>query len=182
MSHRDRPCSWCAAPVIIEHRAGRPRLYCNQTCRQRAYEHRHGFRHQRTVRPLPGQHHAERRQGSGYELGVTPDPTGKRHALRVAVRPEGIRRETLCGVLAHPRAGRYYFFGRSNDCISCDEAVRAHPLSIGISPSNELSRLRAVIEEGVEGRLDPAAMLEWLHQQGSREHWDMRAGGSAGTL
>ncbi len=50
-----RPCSWCAAEFVIARRPGRPRLYCNHACRQRAYEHRHGFEHQRTVRPLPGQ-------------------------------------------------------------------------------------------------------------------------------
>ena len=50
-----RPCSWCASEFVIARRPGRPRLYCNHACRQRAYEHRHGFEHQRTVRPLPAQ-------------------------------------------------------------------------------------------------------------------------------
>ncbi|MEO7370690.1 MAG: hypothetical protein ABIZ69_07505, partial [Ilumatobacteraceae bacterium] len=50
-----RACTWCATEFPIARRPGRPRLYCNQACRQRAYENRHGFEHQRTVRPLPGQ-------------------------------------------------------------------------------------------------------------------------------
>jgi hypothetical protein len=51
------------------------------------------------------------------------------------------------------------------DCLTCSELVARHPLPIGISASNELSRLRAVIVEGTERRLDPDTMLTWLVHQ-----------------
>ncbi len=35
-----RPCGWCGAQLPGEERAGRPRRYCAQACRQRAYERR----------------------------------------------------------------------------------------------------------------------------------------------
>ena len=38
-----RPCAWCATEFAVVHRPGRPRLYCNHTCRQRAYELRYGI-------------------------------------------------------------------------------------------------------------------------------------------
>ena len=58
----------------IARRPGRPRLYCNHACRQRAYEHRHGFEHQRTVRPLPGQLSGDFWSGTGYERGGSIGP------------------------------------------------------------------------------------------------------------
>lgn len=37
----DRPaCAWCRRPLLGVPTAGRPRLYCAQPCRQRAYEAR----------------------------------------------------------------------------------------------------------------------------------------------
>ncbi len=86
-------------PVV--RRPGRPRLYCDHACRQRAYEHRHGFEHERTVRPLPAQARGETWTGTGYERSVTGmvPGHGRVHALRTSVRPEGRRRETLCGLL-----------------------------------------------------------------------------------
>ncbi|EUA44464.1 hypothetical protein [Mycobacterium xenopi] len=36
---RPQPCRWCGRDVA-ESRAGRRRLYCRQSCRQRAYEQR----------------------------------------------------------------------------------------------------------------------------------------------
>ncbi|SDC09445.1 hypothetical protein [Actinokineospora iranica] len=35
-----RPCGWCGAQLPEDTRAGRPRRYCAQACRQRAYERR----------------------------------------------------------------------------------------------------------------------------------------------
>ena len=90
-----RACSWCASEFAIAHRPGRPRLYCRHSCRQRAYEHRHGFEHQRTVRPLPGQVIGDSWSGSGYERGGSIAPFGRTHALRTSVRPEGCRRDPV---------------------------------------------------------------------------------------
>lgn len=157
-----RPCAWCAAPVTVVCRPGRPRLYCHQGCRQRAYEHRHGFVHQRTVRSLPGQASGYVWRGSGYERGGWGLLGSKVHAMRTSVRPEGRRRESLCGLLVEPVGGQHFMPTSPRACDVCRTVVASNPLTVGISVSNELSRLRAVIEETGEARLDPAAAFRWL--------------------
>ena len=82
--------------------------------------------------------------------------------MRTSVRPEGRRRETLCGLLAEPVAGQYFLPAAAHACSSCVAIAAANPLAVGISVSNELSRMRAVLDEVVERRLDPAAALAWL--------------------
>lgn len=165
---RFRACSWCAADVAIVRRPGRPRLYCNHACRQRAYEHRHGFEHGRTVRPLPGQASDDDRRrvirptdASGYEAGGIAILEGKLHAMRTSVRPEGRRRETLCGLLQAPN-GRPFSTVHPKSCATCAAIARAHPLRHPVQPSNELARLRAVIVEAIEQRLPSTAALRWL--------------------
>ena len=153
-----RPCSWCATEFTIVRRPGRPRLYCNHTCRQRAYEHRHGFEHQRTVRPLPGQVAGDVWSGSGYERGGSVAPFGKTHALRTSVRPEGRRRETLCGLLA----GQYFSAMHPRACSVCTTVTDRNPLRYGISPSNELSRLRSLLDDIDDKRVPPASALSWI--------------------
>jgi hypothetical protein len=163
-----RPCSWCTADITIVRRPGRPRLYCNQACRQRAYEHRHGFRHRRIVRSLPGQLGDDPRRmwrptdATGYEAAGQAMLRGAIHALRTSVRPEGRRRETLCGLLAAP-SGRPFSVHHPKSCATCGAVAQANPLRHPIDPSNELARLRAVIDEAVEQRLAAADALRWLH-------------------
>ncbi len=36
----ERRCGWCRSPLHTQGSVGRPRLYCGQACRQRAYEQR----------------------------------------------------------------------------------------------------------------------------------------------
>lgn len=150
-------------------RPGRPRLYCNHACRQRAYEHRHGFSHERTPRLLPGQsavdddHRRALRgtDGTGYERGGWALLDDRTHALRPSVRPEGRRRETLCGALAVP-VGQPFLRTDHRVCLTCTSIAERHPLRQPIEPSNELARLRAVIEEASEQRLEPRMALRWL--------------------
>ena len=159
-----RPCSWCARAVVIVRRPGRPRLYCNHACRQRAYEHRHGFCHVRTSRPLPLPGQADDgppTRATGYESGGHGYGGAIVHALRTSVRPEGRRRETLCGLLAAP-SGRSFSTHRPNACKSCSSVATSVPLRHPVEPSNELARLRAVIEETIEHRVRPAEALTWL--------------------
>jgi hypothetical protein len=161
-----RACSWCAADVAIERRPGRPRLYCNHACRQRAYEHRHGFCHERTPRALPGQADDVRRplgptDATGYERGGFAYVRGKTHALRTSVRPEGRRRETLCGLL-EPPVGRPFSMRERTACASCSAIADRHPLRYPVEPSNELARLRAIIDEVADDRHDVRAALRWL--------------------
>lgn len=101
--------------------------------------------------------------GTGYERGRTPQVDGKAHALRTSVHPEGHRRETLCGLLAIPAPiGRHFSPVDRRACRSCSAIAAATPLTLGINPSNELSRLRAILGELTEERLDPGRTLAWL--------------------
>jgi hypothetical protein len=160
----DRACSWCAYEFPVVRRPGRPRLYCRHACRQRAYEHRHGLVHQRTVRPLPAQARGETWTGTGYERSLTGlfAGHGKVHALRTSVRPEGRRRETLCGLLAAPLAGRHFDALYPRACATCVAVAAANPLRYGIAASNELARLRAMLDEVEQRRIDPAQALHWI--------------------
>ena len=159
-----RACAFCAKEFAVVRRPGRPRLDCNQVCRQRAYEHRHGFEHERTVRPLPAQARGETWSGTGYERSMSGsfDRFGKSHAMRTSVRPEGRRRETLCGLLAQPLAGRHFNAHEPRACKTCIAVAAANPLRIGITASNELSRIRAMLEEIREQRIPPASALRWM--------------------
>ena len=157
-----RACAWCAAEFPVIRKPGRHRIYCNHTCRQRAYEHRHGFRHQRTVRPLPAQAPGEAALGSGYERGGWGIGGKKIHAMRTSVRPHGRMRETLCGHLIVPKTGFWFLPRHPQACTMCATAAAAAPLTHPISCSNELSRLRAIIDEAIEERLDPGQAVAWM--------------------
>jgi hypothetical protein len=159
-----RACSWCANEFAVIRRPGRPRLYCNHACRQRAYEHRHGFEHQRTVRALPAQARGETWTGTGYERTLTGlfAGQGRVHALRTSVRPEGRRRETLCGVLAAPLAGQHFNALHHEACTTCVSVAASNPLRFGIAASNELARIRAMLDEVKERRIDPTDGLRWI--------------------
>ena len=157
-----RPCSWCHGPIPVAHRPGRPRLYCTAVCRQRAYEHRHGFTHRRTQRPLPGQAPADRWKGTGYERGGYAVLSSRAHALRPTARPQGHRRETLCGLLTMPVIGQHFNERHVKACLTCVQRARAQPLRFGISPGSELARLRSVIVDVAERRLQPAEAMRWI--------------------
>jgi hypothetical protein len=126
------------------------------------HEHRHGFEHQRTVRPLPAQVSGDSWSGSGYERGGFISPMGRAHALRTSVRPEGRRRETLCGVLASAVNGQHFTPMHPRACRTCTSVADSNPLRYGISASNELSRLRSLLDDVGERRVDPADALSWI--------------------
>ena len=157
-----RACCWCAAEFAVVRRPGRPRLYCNHACRQRAYEHRHGFVHERIVRPLPGQVKGDVWSGTGYEQGGSIAPFGRAHAMRTSVRPEGRKRETLCGLLVRPVTGQYFSALHPRACGSCTSIAEKTPLRYGISSSNELSRLRSLFDDMAEARVPPAEAINWI--------------------
>jgi hypothetical protein len=144
-------------------------LYCRQACRQRAYEHRHGFTHRRTVRALPGQHRGQTWTGTGYEQGGTSIDRRRLHAMRTSVRPEGHRRETLCGLLAVPAPGRHFSSVHTKACATCRRIVDSTPLRYGISASNELSQVRALLDEARESRIPPDRVLAWIEANGPGE-------------
>jgi hypothetical protein len=43
MPRRPESCRWCGREIAVSD-AGRRRLYCRQSCRQRAYEHRNALK------------------------------------------------------------------------------------------------------------------------------------------
>ncbi len=114
------------------------------------------------MRPLPGQVTGDVWSGTGYERGGSIAPFGKTHALRTSVRPEGRRRETLCGLLAPPVAGQYFTTLHPRACQVCTTVTASNPLRFGISPSNELSRLRSLLADLDEKRVPPAGALSWI--------------------
>ncbi len=88
---------------------------------------------------------------------------GRVHALRTSVRPEGRKRETLCGLLAAPLAGHHFNVLQPRACKTCAMVATANPLRFGIAASNELARIRAMLDEISEHRIDPADVVQWIH-------------------
>jgi len=82
--------------------------------------------------------------------------------MRTSVRPEGRRRETLCGLLAPPLPGRHFDEHQPRACKTCTGVAAANPLRFGITASNELSRMRAMLDEIRERRIHPADALQWI--------------------
>jgi hypothetical protein len=113
-------CPVCSAPAPrIAHQPGRPRIYCSNACRQRAYRWRRD-------------HHAR--------LAATPDDPAERasvgirgHALRskrdfVSSYSDTRGREvTVCGAMARPaRLGNWTHtrFNADNSGYSCRSCIR----------------------------------------------------------
>ena len=151
-----RPCSWCASEFAIACRPGRPRLYCNHACRQRAYEHRHGFEHRRTVRPLParpaatlGQVPATSAAARIAPFGQDPRPAHQRATRRSPAR-DVVRRPGEAD--RRPALQRRCILGPVSTCTAVADS---NPLRYGISASNELSRLRSLLDDIDEQRVAP---------------------------
>jgi len=117
-------CPVCGGAAHRTDRPGRPKLYCSNACRQRAYRWRRD-------------HHARLIAPRGHPAAGARAGTGRYHALRnprdfVAHHHDQRRREpTVCGVLARPlrhqRAIRSHtdFNAVSNNaCQRCTELIR----------------------------------------------------------
>ncbi len=167
---RVRPCHWCGRAIVIVRRPGRPRLYCNQPCRQRAYEFRCG----RGV--LPPRQASPARPAvivpvglarlPGYERATFGPMRGRHHALRTAgVAERAHRRPTLCGLLARPARG-WFVPDEPDSCLTCARIATARPLPAPVHASTDLAHLRAVLSDAaVERRrrdrpLDVATLLD----------------------
>jgi hypothetical protein len=146
-----RQCRWCAEHFAIDCRPGRPRLYCTQSCRQRAYERRRGLAvlppFDRRVmndggplRHLPQGRH-------GYESGLVSALESRIHALRPAgVSERGDRRITLCGVLARP-SPRPFWAPHSTACQTCAKVEDLRPSARPIRPSADLAAMRSILDD-----------------------------------
>ncbi|HZB43555.1 MAG TPA: hypothetical protein VE487_21475 [Ilumatobacter sp.] len=123
-------CPVCHQAAHRTYRPGRPRIYCSNACRQRAYRYRraNGLRTTATSK-APCE--------SAFTLGPA---AGRRHALRhrtdfMANLSDGRRRRvTVCGVLARPTRHtklRHYDFllDSASSCRSCIELVLPPGLS-----------------------------------------------------
>lgn len=145
-----RECLWCAREFVVERRPGRPRLYCRQSCRQRAYERRAGLGvvppvDRRIMRPNPVLTGLARGVAA-YERGTVWTPDGKLHAMRPAAFTDRHgRRATLCGCLAVPR-GRPFAPVHPNSCETCVAVAALRPPAQPLAPSAQLAALRAYLD------------------------------------
>jgi hypothetical protein len=112
-------CPVCGGAAHRFYRAGRPRIYCSNACRQRAYRYRktHGLRTRATPQ-APCE--------SAFIIGSM----GRRHALRdrtdfmANMSDRRRRRVAVCGVLARPTryaSMRHFDFllDSASSCRSC---------------------------------------------------------------
>lgn len=120
----------CGVAVHHEFRPGRPRVYCTNACKQRAYRWRrdHGVRLLATPW-MP----AERSHGPRYHA--------QRPAADFVARPHDVRGRhvTLCGAFGHParrmpRGHTEFVPGGSGACASCTRLLGADPAWIDDYP------------------------------------------------
>lgn len=134
-------CPSCDRTIDVIYRPGRPRLYCSQACRQRAYRWRRRHRAHtvgtRDVRP-------EGARARSYDRGI--------HALRTSRDPLSRRRDrrdrevTVCGLLARPLRLRPYQGGvplpfvtpLSSACRTCEALIQPRPLGLGLVPPDAM--------------------------------------------
>ena len=128
-------CEWCGHGFARRHERGRRPLYCDHTCRQRAYEHRRrgasvvGLPKASTVEPL-------RPDPKHYQSGVGGEYLNVAHGLR----PDGCAdyigfRPTLCGTRVKPSP--WPFYEQSDDrrhCETCTKIARRFPPERKIDP------------------------------------------------
>ena len=113
-------CPVCGSAAHRFYRPGRPRIYCSNACRQRAYRYRRANGLRTTATP-------EAPCESAFTLGLA---IGRRHALRhrsdfmANLSDARRRRVTVCGALARPTRFtklRHYDFlvDSAGACRSC---------------------------------------------------------------
>ena len=145
-----RTCAWCSTEFVAAYRPGRPRIYCSDSCRQRAYERRSGL----GVLPppdrlimsdfLPLAHLPNR--FPGYERGQVWALSGKAHAMRPAgITERGERRLTLCGLLARP-VNRSFHRSAADACLTCARVERLRPSARAVRTSADLAALRYLLD------------------------------------
>ncbi len=61
-----------------------------------------------------------------------------------------------------PDAGQYFTALHPRACRVCTAVSDSNPLRYGISPSNELARLRSLLDDIREKRIPPADALRWI--------------------
>jgi hypothetical protein len=142
-------CPVCNGPAHRTHRPGRPKLYCSNACRQRAYRWRRDHNARTIARPC---HPAE---------GALV-PFGRWHALRTGrdfvagLKDRRRRQPTVCGALARParllpnRTHHQFVTATSHACQSCIKLISPplDPLAPPtIEPGSCRDRRTGVIED-----------------------------------
>jgi hypothetical protein len=151
-------CPVCGGAAHRTNRPGRPKLYCSNACRQRAYRWRRD-------------HHARLIAPPGEPAAAAVVIRGRYHALRSGRdfvahhRDRSGREPTVCGVLARPmrhhRARRSHtdFVPVSADaCRRCADLIRppAHPLTTVVVHGPVERHLRNSDPIAWVERLDPS--------------------------
>jgi hypothetical protein len=65
-------------------------------------------------------------------------------------------------LLAPPITGQHFTTLHPRACDTCTSVAEANPLRYGISASNELARLRSLLDDIDEARVAPASALSWI--------------------
>lgn len=146
-----RQCLWCRRSFPIRPGAGRKKVYCSVSCRQRAYERRSGL----GVLPPPERlitraggplAHLPNRMPA-YESGGWAHEGGKVHALRPAgYAVPGERRATLCGILRAPNGRRFGADREEVLCQTCLRVAAVRPPARAMRPSSDLAAYRAQLD------------------------------------
>lgn len=127
----ERPCPVCSTTVQQIHRPGRARIYCSNSCRQRAYR----WRRRRGVR------HCAERNGPVERMVAY----GRRHAARHPADPVSRvtdrrnRVPTVCGTFATPstrmRFTHYDFLpDHPWSCATCVALIDSGPIAPATVP------------------------------------------------
>lgn len=141
-------CPVCAAPVVHPRRPGRARVYCTNSCKQRAYRWR---RHRRSRLHVPDPPERARTRDKTHALRSDHDLVSPL-ALQTPGWPR--RRVTACGAFAiaardRPRGWTHTkFFARSawNDTRQLDADVCATCAGLHRAPLRSVSEVLAIIE------------------------------------
>jgi hypothetical protein len=151
------PCPCCDRTVTMIRRPGRPRLYCSQACRQRAYRWRRCHRAHTTSTP-------------SWPAASAWVSNGKdEHALRTGRDPLSRQRDrrgrevTVCGVLARPKrrpggshSGAPFLRATPFTCRACEALTQPRPL--GLVPPGATPPPRA-LERGDSSTIDALRVI-----------------------
>ena len=144
LSDYEYVCDWCSNQFPRRHNHGRRPVYCDRTCRQRAYENR---RRGANAVGLPRPTVADRGESKckRYQAGVGGGYLDVAHALR----PDGAAdhigfRPTMCGTYVKPSI-RPFYEGYLRNCETCEGVVRGFPAERNIDPLAEVGTATALI-------------------------------------
>ncbi|CAB4364661.1 MAG: hypothetical protein F2681_12315 [Actinobacteria bacterium] len=148
----ERSCLWCQKVFALRIGPGRKRIYCSDSCRQRAYERRRGlgvFPPPERLITQPGGPLAHlpnrfRRYEAG---GMFINASAKVHALRPAGYAEpGEKRATLCGLKRRPIARPFADGDPAHYCQTCVKIAWLRPPARRTMPSSDLAAYRAQLD------------------------------------